>query len=76
MTLFSGNQYSVTFSKKVFTAVRNFLSLSSTCLVRNVRTLVQILRDIKCDNAVEFNDFILELKAQRGENKIQSCFKV
>lgn len=56
--------------------MRNFLSLSSTCLVRNVRTLVQILRDIKCDNAVEFNDLILELKAQRGENKIQSCFKV
>lgn len=45
--------------------MRNFLSPSSTFLVTNVKTLVQILRDIKCDNAVEVNELILELEAQR-----------
>lgn len=57
--------------KKVFISARNVLS-PSTFLVTNVRTLLQILCDIKCDNAVEFNDLILELKAQKGENKEKS----
>lgn len=52
------SQYSLMLSKKVFTAaVWNFLSPSSTFLVTNVKTLVQILCDIKCGNAMEFNDY-------------------
>lgn len=37
--------------------MRNFLSPPSTFLVTNVKTLVHILCDIKCENAMEFNDY-------------------
>jgi len=65
-------QYSLMLSKKIFTAVRNFLSPSTTLPVTNVKTLVQILCDIKCENAVEFNACFRDESTEEGEGRIIS----